>query len=206
MTVLLHESYNITEISCLQPVNKPCSRGIGRSVIFVFDRFIFSHRLCLMHYSDIIMSVMASQITRSKETSKLCVTGLCEGNSAMTGEFPAQRASNTEHVSIWWRHHVKLKYARIILLNYWLTDHVIFNRKIHSCHLHDEINSPCPRLCPQMWLSRILKVGIAFHASFEYQITIFFEITLSKFNVPCKLHCNSWGSMHSLWMSIIYYL
>ena len=40
----------------------------------------------------------------SKETSKLRVTGPCEGNSPVTGEFPAQRASNTENVSIWWRH------------------------------------------------------------------------------------------------------
>ena len=36
-----------------------------------------------------------------KETSKLRVTGLCEGNSPVTGEFPAQRASNAEHLSIW---------------------------------------------------------------------------------------------------------
>ena len=42
----------------------------------------------------------------SKKTSKLRVTGLCEGNSPVTGEFPAQRASNTENVSIWWRHHI----------------------------------------------------------------------------------------------------
>ena len=42
---------------------------------------------------------------RSKKTSKLRVTGLCEGNSPVTGEFPAQRASNAENVSIWWRHH-----------------------------------------------------------------------------------------------------
>ena len=41
---------------------------------------------------------------RSKKTSKLCVTGLCAGNSPGTGEFPAQRASNAENVSIWWRH------------------------------------------------------------------------------------------------------
>ena len=33
---------------------------------------------------------------RSMETSKLCVTGLCEGNSTVTGEFPAQRASNAK--------------------------------------------------------------------------------------------------------------
>ena len=43
---------------------------------------------------------------RSKKTSKLRVTGLCVGNSPMTGEFPAQMASNAENVSIWWRHHV----------------------------------------------------------------------------------------------------
>ena len=29
------------------------------------------------------------------KTSKLRVTGLCEGNSPLTGEFPAQRASNS---------------------------------------------------------------------------------------------------------------
>ena len=42
---------------------------------------------------------------RSKKTSKLRVTGLCVGNSPVTGEFPAQKASNAENVSIWWRHH-----------------------------------------------------------------------------------------------------
>ena len=42
---------------------------------------------------------------RSKKLSKLRVTGLCAGNSPETGEFPAQMASNTENVSIWWRHH-----------------------------------------------------------------------------------------------------
>ena len=43
---------------------------------------------------------------RSKKTSKLRVTGLCAGNLPVTGEFPAQMASNAENVSIWWRHHV----------------------------------------------------------------------------------------------------
>ena len=41
---------------------------------------------------------------RSKKTSKFRVTGLCEGAS-VTDEFPAQRASNAENVSIWWRDH-----------------------------------------------------------------------------------------------------
>ena len=42
---------------------------------------------------------------RSKKTSKLRVTGLSAGNSPVTGEFPAQKASNAENVSISWRHH-----------------------------------------------------------------------------------------------------
>ena len=64
------------------------------------------------------MSAMASQITsltteyptgysrrRSKKTPKRRVTDLCERNSPVTIEFPAQSASNAENVSIWWRHH-----------------------------------------------------------------------------------------------------
>ena len=63
------------------------------------------------HYCDVIMGAMASQITsltivysagrRSKKTSKFRVTGLCAGNSPVTGEFPAQMASNVENVFIW---------------------------------------------------------------------------------------------------------
>ena len=70
------------------------------------------------HYSDVIFDVMASQNhqphdwlinclfrCRSKKTSNVRVTGLCAGNSPVTGEFPTQMASNVENVSIWWRHH-----------------------------------------------------------------------------------------------------
>ena len=42
---------------------------------------------------------------RPKKLSKLRVTGFCEANSPVTGEFPAQRDSYTENCSIWWRHH-----------------------------------------------------------------------------------------------------
>ena len=65
------------------------------------------------------MGTMASQITSITiiystvylgadqiKTSKLRVTGLCAGNSPVTGEFPAQMASNAENVPIWWRHPV----------------------------------------------------------------------------------------------------
>ena len=36
---------------------------------------------------------------RSKKTSKLRVTGLCEGNPPATGGFPSQRTSNAKNVS-----------------------------------------------------------------------------------------------------------
>ena len=42
---------------------------------------------------------------RSKKTTQLRVAGLCAWNAPVTGEFPAQMASNAENVSIWWRHH-----------------------------------------------------------------------------------------------------
>ena len=61
------------------------------------------------HYCDVIMGAMSSQITSFtivySKLSKLRVTGLCAGTSPVTGEFPAQMASNAENVSIWWRRH-----------------------------------------------------------------------------------------------------
>ena len=64
------------------------------------------------------MSGMASQITSimivyptvytGADPTKLRVTGLCAGNSPMTGEFPAQMASYAENVPILSRHHVSL--------------------------------------------------------------------------------------------------
>ena len=64
------------------------------------------------------MSAMASQTTnltivyskdlfkaQINENNQLRVTGLYAENSPITGEFPAQRASNAKNISIWWRHH-----------------------------------------------------------------------------------------------------
>ena len=50
-----------------------------------------------------------------KKARKIRVTGLCAGNSMVTGEFPAQMASNAENASIWWRHH---EFARFQLRVY----------------------------------------------------------------------------------------
>ena len=45
----------------------------------------------------------------SKKISKLRVTGFREGNSSVTGQFPAQRSNNAENVSIWWLYHAGFK-------------------------------------------------------------------------------------------------
>ena len=63
------------------------------------------------------MSMMASQITgltivystvypgadQRKHQSSMSLA-FCAGNSPVASEFPAHKASNTENVSIWWRH------------------------------------------------------------------------------------------------------
>ena len=56
-------------------------------------------------------SLMCICVTK---TSKFRVTGLCKGNSPVTSEFPAQMASNTENVFIWWRHHDKECFMKCI--------------------------------------------------------------------------------------------
>ena len=94
------------------------------------------------HYDDVIMGAVASQITsitivystvclfrcRSNKTSKLCVTGLCAGNSPGTGEFPAQMASNAGNVSIWWRHHEIIRGWPCLRCK---------SRQIHLCGFND---------------------------------------------------------------------
>ena len=76
----------------------------------------FLSKQWIVHYSDVKMSAIKSPSLdclltslirrRSKKTSKLRVTGLCEGNPLVTGGFPSQRTNNAENVSIWWHHHV----------------------------------------------------------------------------------------------------
>ena len=71
----------------------------------------------LSHYIDVIMTPIASQITSLTVVYSIVYSGadqrkhqtrrhwpLC-GEITGTAEFPAQRASNPENVSICWRHH-----------------------------------------------------------------------------------------------------
>ena len=81
---------------------------------------------------------------RWKKTSKFRVTGLCPGDSPATAEFPTQRTSNAENMSIWLRHHV---------FNYGM-DNRLFNQTTLEVRVYtstyilsvydDVITCPCP--------------------------------------------------------------
>ena len=78
-------------------------------------QYVFHHT----HYSDVIMSAMAFQITGASNVCSIVGSGADQRkhqSSAslafvwwpVTGEFPEQRASNAENVSIWWRHYLAI--------------------------------------------------------------------------------------------------
>ena len=128
-----------------------------------------------IHYYDVIMITTASQITslmivysinrlskaQIKETSRLRVTGLCAGNSPVTGEFLAQRVSYAENVSIWWRHHActvllvstvvkKVNTYFPFRLMPFLLNHRLFMTVFHRCKKMTK--NPVVTQCASYWL------------------------------------------------------
>ena len=52
------------------------------------------------------VSIVYSTIcSGAKKHQRSVSVAFCEGNSPVTGEFPAQKASNGGNVAIWWRQH-----------------------------------------------------------------------------------------------------
>ena len=101
-------SHNYQSKSGLGPCYMKLSHIFSHDDIMTWKGFPY-YWLLITVVSGVIKNVMASEITgvsivysticfrrRSKKTSKLRVTGLCEGNSPVNGEFPTQRASNME--------------------------------------------------------------------------------------------------------------
>ena len=98
----LYASTGISVVEWLVPGNSIALKSDSNwfTLLWRHDGHDASQIICLrIVYSAVYLR------HRSKKTSKLRVTGLCARNSPGTGEFPAQMASNAEHVSIWWRHH-----------------------------------------------------------------------------------------------------
>ena len=100
---------------------------------------------------------------RSKKTSKLRVTDLCAGNSPVTGEFPAQRASNEENVSIWWRHNAAC---------FTCARNIVFQHKINFCvHVERIMCFPCVWLCFICISFKVTNINIVF-------VCVYFGFTL----------------------------
>ena len=83
---------------------------------------ISTHLIINVHYNDVIMNVMASQFPAARLFIQAFVQAhikanikaqvhwpLC-GNTPVTGEYPTQRTSNAENISVWWRQHVNRIY------------------------------------------------------------------------------------------------
>ena len=99
---------------CFQKIDTRSRQGkSGKSNILVRMHHI------LDHYCDVITGAMGAIKENIKAPRHWPLCG------ELTGEFPAQMASNTENISIWWRHHdssnpwpgYKPKYSIIIRYN-----------------------------------------------------------------------------------------
>ena len=91
--------FNNSYITILSPMELRCYEGLCCSLQWRHNELagVSNHQP-----RDCLLNRLFRR--RSKKTLKPRVTGLCAGNSPVAGEFPAQRASNAENVSIWWRH------------------------------------------------------------------------------------------------------
>ena len=91
-------------------------------------------------YNDLSFSQLFTQPfiqTQIKDNIKaLRHWPLC-GVSPGTGEFPAQMASNTENVSIWWRHHVKcfISMKQKNIINQWVSARKTTPLLTHWCYI-----------------------------------------------------------------------
>ena len=99
-----------------------------------------------IHYNDVIMGSMVSQITSLTIVYSAVYSGADQrkyqssesqafwaGNSPGTGDFPAQRAGNAENVSIWWRHYALMLNSECSLRVGQLMPWPI-TRKMFRCH------------------------------------------------------------------------
>ena len=99
-------------LQCLQLHCRWPTAGRFIEIFVFFDGFV-SVWLVWLGYYDYLLNCLF--MNRLKITPKLRVTGLCAGNSPVTGEFPAQRASNTENVPIWWLHNFIMRFDYILM-------------------------------------------------------------------------------------------
>ena len=107
---------------------------------------------------------------------------LC-GEFTGTGEFPAQRASYAENVSIWWRHHdshVRLHshgrtspVLETLVFPYWFSIELhTFEQTLKSKHFREDFsfNTPWPGLCVITAIWRCRKNFSQWKRSFHWKL------------------------------------
>ena len=104
-----------------------CSRVIINCVLWLSQKVLMkplqwrhNEHYGVSHHQRLDCLLNRLFMRRSKKTSNLRVTGLCEGNSPVTGGFSAQRASNAENVTIWWPSSGTFPYMRSVV-TLWIT-------------------------------------------------------------------------------------
>ena len=98
--------------------------GVAGTISMIFNSI--TPRGCGSHYCDVIMRALAAKITGvsivysivcaeagQRKRQRSAWLGFVKGNSPVTGEFSAQKASNAENVSIRWRHPSNFKRAHV---------------------------------------------------------------------------------------------
>ena len=130
--------------------------------------------------------------SRRSKTPKLRATGLCVGNSPVTCEFPIQRASNAENVSIWWRHHVKSP------LLIWRSDDTKFvpvipdlqttvRCRYNAVNFHTNIHKRQHMEC-LLWIQHVIHILPQFLQSFMQNLTITYRVITALENIHNDLN------------------
>ena len=122
---------------------------------------------------------------RSKTTTKL---RLCVGNSPVTGEFPAQRASNAENVSISWRHHVLVSLCKMLSTTVYLCEGCFRNGSTHC----DRVTLICVDQLMCFFVLYLLTLVVFWHflpwISNCYRDSLHIHTSLSNFFVSVILN------------------
>ena len=150
------------------------------------------------------MDAMASQITSLKivystihsgadqrKDKKIRVTGLCAGNSPVTGECPAQTASNAETVFIWWRHREEWRDGDCAVISILLSSLISLWEVIVSPNWHHTL----------YWFTLSLDVWILFYCIDHLTATVLTSMVQLTWG-SMMIHVNHYGVfLFALWLS-----
>ena len=105
-------------------------------------RSLLHSRKVIPYYSDVIMGAMVYQITSLTIVYSIVYSNAaqrkrqsCASLDFLCGEFTGHRASNTENVCIWWRHHAWRKTVSHSIRSFFLSWRTVSSVWPFSCDL-----------------------------------------------------------------------